>query len=144
MKTGMLFGLSHREKRVKKIHSLHFPFFTSKNFVILKLPNPSTDCLLRSLVRLTILHNSILHKLTMHPWSNPYLWLIWIQLTREKIDVHLLSYDIYDLTQTRFQIVTYIIVYTMNDEELPRTRREKLHGTKTRIYARAKLLVKSL
>ena len=40
MKKGMLFGLSHREKRVKKINLLHFP---RKNFVILKLPKPSTD-----------------------------------------------------------------------------------------------------
>ena len=39
----MLFGLSHREKRVKKINLLHFPVFTSKKFVILKLPEPSTD-----------------------------------------------------------------------------------------------------
>ena len=44
MKKGMLFGLSHREKKVKKINLLHFPVFTSKNFVILKLPEPSTDC----------------------------------------------------------------------------------------------------
>ena len=43
MKKGMLFGLSHRQKRVKKINLLHFPVFTSKNFVILKLPEPSTD-----------------------------------------------------------------------------------------------------
>ena len=46
MKKGMLFGLSHREKRVKKINLLHFPIFTfeiTKNFVILKLPEPSTD-----------------------------------------------------------------------------------------------------
>ena len=43
MKKDMLFGLSHREKRVKKINLLHFPVFTSKNFVILKLPEPSTD-----------------------------------------------------------------------------------------------------
>ena len=43
MKKGMLFGISHREKRVKKINLLHFPVFTSKNFVILKLPEPSTD-----------------------------------------------------------------------------------------------------
>ena len=42
MKKGMLFGFSHREKRVKKINLLHFPVFTSKNFVILKLPEPST------------------------------------------------------------------------------------------------------
>ena len=40
----MLFGLLHKEKRVKKINLLHFPVFTSKNFVILKLPEPSTDC----------------------------------------------------------------------------------------------------
>ena len=44
MKKGMLFGLAHREKRVKKINLLHFPVFTSKNFVILKLPEPSTNC----------------------------------------------------------------------------------------------------
>ena len=44
MKKGMLFGLSRREKRVKKMNNLlHFPVFTSKNFVILKLPEPSTD-----------------------------------------------------------------------------------------------------
>ena len=43
MKKGMLFGLSHREKRVKKINLLHFPVFTSKNSVILKLPEPFTD-----------------------------------------------------------------------------------------------------
>ena len=44
MKKGMLFGLSHREKSGKKIlNLLHFPVFTSKNFVILKLPEPSTD-----------------------------------------------------------------------------------------------------
>ena len=43
MKKGMLFGLSHREKRGKKINLLHFPVFTSKNFVILKLLEPSTD-----------------------------------------------------------------------------------------------------
>ena len=33
----MLFGLSHREKRVKKINLLHFLVFTSKNFVILMI-----------------------------------------------------------------------------------------------------------
>ena len=33
----------NREKRVKKMNLLHFPVFTSKNFVILKLPQPSTD-----------------------------------------------------------------------------------------------------
>ena len=44
MKKGMLFGPSHREK-VKKINLLHFAVFTSKNFVILKLPEPSTDLL---------------------------------------------------------------------------------------------------
>ena len=38
----MLFGLSSREKRVKKVNLLHFPVFTSKNFVILKLSEPST------------------------------------------------------------------------------------------------------
>ena len=43
MKKGMLFGLSHREKRVKKINLLHFPVFTSKYFMILKLPEPSTE-----------------------------------------------------------------------------------------------------
>ena len=44
MKKGRLFGLSHGEKRVKEINLLHFPVFISKNFVILKLPEPSTDC----------------------------------------------------------------------------------------------------
>ena len=41
MKKGMVFGLSHREKRVKKINLLHFQVFTSKNFVL--LTEPSTD-----------------------------------------------------------------------------------------------------
>ena len=51
MKKGMLFCFSHREKRVKKINLLHFPVFTSKNFVILKFPEPSTDCFVCSLLR---------------------------------------------------------------------------------------------
>ena len=38
-----VFGLSRREKRVEKINLPHFPVFTSKKFVILKLPEPSTD-----------------------------------------------------------------------------------------------------
>ena len=38
MKKGMLFGLSHREKRVKKMNLLHFLVFTLKNFLILELP----------------------------------------------------------------------------------------------------------
>ena len=44
MKKGMLFGLFHREQRVKKINLLHFPVFT----VILKLPEPSTDSISRN------------------------------------------------------------------------------------------------
>ena len=44
MKKGMLFGLSHREKRVKKMNSLHFPVSTLKHLLILELPEPSTDC----------------------------------------------------------------------------------------------------
>ena len=44
MKKGMVFGLSHREKTFKEINLLHFPVFTSKNFVILKLSEPSIDC----------------------------------------------------------------------------------------------------
>ena len=43
MKKGMLFGLSHREKRVKKMNLLHFPASTLKNFLILELPEPSTE-----------------------------------------------------------------------------------------------------
>ena len=39
----MLFGLSHREKEVKKMNLLHFPVSTLKNFLILELPKPSTD-----------------------------------------------------------------------------------------------------
>ena len=39
----MLFGLSHTEKRVKKINLLHFRVFTLKNFVILKLAELSID-----------------------------------------------------------------------------------------------------
>ena len=48
MKKGMLFGLSHREKRAKKINLLHFPVFTSKSFMILKLREPFTDLALTS------------------------------------------------------------------------------------------------
>ena len=44
MKKDMLFGLSHREKRIKNINLLHFLVSTLKNFLILKLPEPSTDC----------------------------------------------------------------------------------------------------
>ena len=43
MKKGMLFGLSHREKRVKKMNLLHFLVSTLKNFLILELPESSTD-----------------------------------------------------------------------------------------------------
>ena len=39
----MLFGLSHREKRVKKMNLLHFLLPTLKNFLILELPEQSTD-----------------------------------------------------------------------------------------------------
>ena len=42
MKKGMLFGRSHREKTVK-MNFLHFPVSTLKNFLILELPEPSTD-----------------------------------------------------------------------------------------------------
>ena len=39
MKKGMLIcGLSHREKRVKKMNLLHFPVSILKNFLILELP----------------------------------------------------------------------------------------------------------
>ena len=44
MKKGMLIcGLSHREKRAKKMNLLHFPVSILKNFLILELPEPSTD-----------------------------------------------------------------------------------------------------
>ena len=43
MKKGMLFGLLHREQRVKKMNLLHFLVSTLKNFLILKLPESSTD-----------------------------------------------------------------------------------------------------
>ena len=43
MKKGKLFGLSHREKRVKKMNLLHFLVSTLKNFLILELPEPPTD-----------------------------------------------------------------------------------------------------
>ena len=51
MKKGMLFGLSHREK---KINLLHLAVFTSKNFVILKLPEPSTDSMLCSSIKIAL------------------------------------------------------------------------------------------
>ena len=38
MKKGMLFGLSHGEKKVKKMNLLNFPVSTSKNFLILAGP----------------------------------------------------------------------------------------------------------
>ena len=43
MKKGMLFGLSHREKRGKKMNLLHFPVSTLKKSLILELPEPFTD-----------------------------------------------------------------------------------------------------
>ena len=43
MKKGMLFGLSHRENRVKKMNLLHFLVSTLKNVLILELAEPSTD-----------------------------------------------------------------------------------------------------
>ena len=43
MKKGMLFGLLHREQRVKKMNLLHFLVSTLKNFLILKLPEPCTN-----------------------------------------------------------------------------------------------------
>ena len=43
MKKGMLFGLSHGEKGIKKTNLLHFSVSTLKNFLILELPEPSTD-----------------------------------------------------------------------------------------------------
>ena len=43
MKKGMGFGILHGEKRVKKMNLLHFLFSTLKNFLILQLPEPSTD-----------------------------------------------------------------------------------------------------
>ena len=54
MKKGMLFKLSHREKRVKKMNLLHFPASTLKNFLILELPKPFTDCWNRSLIAGTV------------------------------------------------------------------------------------------
>ena len=57
MKKGMLFGLSHREKRVKKINLLHLAVFTSKNFVILKLPEPSTDSMLCSSIKIALYYS---------------------------------------------------------------------------------------
>ena len=41
MKKGMLFCLSHREKRVKKINLLHFPYF--KKICDFKIAETSTD-----------------------------------------------------------------------------------------------------
>ena len=65
MKKGMLFGLSHKEKRVKKKNLLHFSVFTSKNFVILKLPEPSTDCdKVRDKVNIAVCVNTALSKIT--------------------------------------------------------------------------------
>ena len=44
MKKGMLFGLSHREKRFEKMNLLHFLVSTLRNFLFLESPEPSTDC----------------------------------------------------------------------------------------------------
>ena len=43
MKKGILVGLSNRYKIVEKMNLLHFLVSTLKNFVILELPEPSTD-----------------------------------------------------------------------------------------------------
>ena len=43
----MLFGLSNRYKTVEKMNLLHFLVSTLKNFLILELPEPSTDYKLR-------------------------------------------------------------------------------------------------
>ena len=43
MKKGLLFGLSHRDKRVEKMNLPHFSVSTLENFLILKLPEPSTN-----------------------------------------------------------------------------------------------------
>ena len=43
IKKNMLFGLSYRDKRVLKMNLLHFSVSTLKNFLILELPEPSTD-----------------------------------------------------------------------------------------------------
>ena len=42
IKKGMLFCLSHRDKRVEITNLLHFLVSTSKNFPILELPEPCT------------------------------------------------------------------------------------------------------
>ena len=43
MKKGALFGLSNRYKIVEKMNLLHFLVSILKNFLILELPEPSTD-----------------------------------------------------------------------------------------------------
>ena len=43
MKKSMLFGLSNIYKRDEKMNWLHFLVSTLKNFLILELPEPSTD-----------------------------------------------------------------------------------------------------
>ena len=40
----MLFCLFHRDKRVEKTILRHLSVSSSKNFLILDLPEPSTDC----------------------------------------------------------------------------------------------------
>ena len=44
MKKGMPFGVSHRNKRVEKMNLLPFLISIFKNFLILEVPEPSTDC----------------------------------------------------------------------------------------------------
>ena len=43
IKKGTLLCLSHRNKRVEKMNLLHFSVSTLKNFLILELPESSTD-----------------------------------------------------------------------------------------------------
>ena len=52
MKKGMLFGLSHREKRVKKINLLHFPVFTY-------IYSPSSS----------LFNNVMIYQILVYTWS---------------------------------------------------------------------------
>ena len=58
MKKGICFLVFRIEIKelIKKINLLHFPVFTSKNFVILKLPEPFTD----------FNHNTLFQGLSLH------------------------------------------------------------------------------
>ena len=82
MKKGMLFGLSHKEKRVKKINLLHFPVFTSKSFVILKLPSTDSKSMCdASLIFITIISPALVGTNINIPTNKSVLYIFGFHVT---------------------------------------------------------------